>query len=162
LYTASHSTHYNMRGSLKPARPLDLGRHLMSWKRPCIVATLALVVIACASSAARSDTFTVTARDLQSKPFPPGRQIPLNTFNQITAANGTISRGRQIGATLTQTAAAGADVTFTNVNVDVNDPSLTNRERDPDRTIIFVLSRGGVDTATVPFIGVGSVAVDAT
>jgi hypothetical protein len=129
-------------------------------KSPWIAAALAIAVIPCAPPVAQCDTITVTARDLKSTPFSPGTQIQLRVMKQITAANGAVSMGRQIGPTLTQTAAAGSDVIFT-VNVDVNNPVLTNGEPDPDRTILLILSRGGIDTATVQFITIGSITVDA-
>jgi hypothetical protein len=125
----------------------------------------AVIVLVFAARTTRADTFTIVTKNLDGTPITVGEDATVNLrvfkLNASTApvAQGqltqlTMARGGEIAVGATRARSAAGELQFT-FNLMPNNPVLT-ANASPNKVILIVFSRDGVDTAAVPFMVVSN------
>jgi hypothetical protein len=124
-----------------------------------------VIVLVLAARTARADTFTIVTKNLDGTTITVGQDATVNMrvfkLNASTApiAQGqqtqlTMARGGEIAVGATRARNMAGDLQFT-FDLMPNNPVLT-ANGDPNKVILIVFSRNGVDTAAVPFLVVSN------
>ena len=123
------------------------------------------IALVLAAPEVRADDFTIVTKNLDGTPIGTRQDATINLrifkLNASTApiAQGqltqlTMARGGEIAVGATRTRNAAGDLQFT-FNLMPNNPVLT-ANASPNKVILIVFSRDGVDTAAVPFLVVSN------